>query len=101
MRRERIEGPCIAFHVADRTCIELNQSNHPTGWPLQHCVEAQQFNREMLDFIFDTADEMEKIKPGTPASKMLEVRKILKVQSCSQTSHARVTQLHKFSFLYR
>lgn len=32
-----------------------------TGWPLLHCVEAQQFTREMLEYVFETADEMEKI----------------------------------------
>ena len=31
----------------------------PGGWPLQHCVEAQQFDRDMLNEIFALADEME------------------------------------------
>ncbi|CAG9466965.1 unnamed protein product [Pedinophyceae sp. YPF-701] len=43
------------------------------GWPLKHCIEAQQFNNEMLQHIFDTADEMEEIcrDPHDPRGKML------------------------------
>ena len=30
--------------------------------------------RECLDLVFDEAEEMEQVKPGTPASKVLEGR---------------------------
>ena len=39
---------------------------------LKNCIEAQQFNREMLEEIFDIAETCEKIKPGTPESKQLD-----------------------------
>jgi aspartate carbamoyltransferase catalytic subunit len=35
-------------------------------------VEAQQFDRQMLEYIFDTADEMERIRPGTPGASLLK-----------------------------
>ena len=47
----------------------------PQPWhtlPLKHVVESQQFDLDSLDVIFDTALEMENIRPGTPESKQLE-----------------------------
>jgi len=38
---------------------------------LSCCVEAQQFNREMLEELFIIADAMEGVKPGSDESKML------------------------------
>jgi len=45
-----------------------------TGWPLAHCIEAQQFTREMLEYIFETADEMERIAKDRrhPGARMME-----------------------------
>lgn len=40
--------------------------------PLKHVVESQQFDLASLDVIFDTALEMEKIRPGTPEAKQLD-----------------------------
>lgn len=42
--------------------------------PLKHVVESQQFNHAALDVVFATAQEMERIKPGTPQSRQLEGR---------------------------
>ena len=40
--------------------------------PLRHVIESQQFDRAALDVIFETAIEMEAIRPGTPAAKQLD-----------------------------
>jgi aspartate carbamoyltransferase catalytic subunit len=39
---------------------------------LKNCVEAEQFDRAMMEELFDIADEMEKVKPGTPESLSLQ-----------------------------
>ena len=39
---------------------------------LTSCVEAEQFDRAMMEELFDVADEMAKVKPGTPESLMLQ-----------------------------
>jgi aspartate carbamoyltransferase catalytic subunit len=39
---------------------------------LKNCVESLQFNRGMLDELFDIARECENIKPGTPEAKQLD-----------------------------
>ena len=39
---------------------------------LSCCVEAEQFDRAMMEELFDVADEMSKVKPGTPESLMLQ-----------------------------
>lgn len=39
---------------------------------LRNCVEAQQFDRDMLEELFPIADEMAEIKPGTAGAKSLE-----------------------------
>lgn len=39
---------------------------------LTNCVEAQQFDRAMLEELFPIANEMEKVKRGTAAAKMLD-----------------------------
>lgn len=47
----------------------------PQSWhtlPLKHVVESQQFDLESLDVIFDTALEMEAVRPGTPAARQLD-----------------------------
>ncbi len=42
--------------------------------PLKHVVESQQFNQDALEVVFATAEEMERVKPGTPESRVLEGR---------------------------
>lgn len=47
----------------------------PPDWhtlPLKHVIESQQFNERSLDVIFETAREMEDIRPGSLESKQLE-----------------------------
>mmetsp|Transcript_17483 Transcript_17483/g.20969 ORF Transcript_17483/g.20969 Transcript_17483/m.20969 type:complete len:387 (+) Transcript_17483:90-1250(+) len=39
---------------------------------LEDCIEAEQFSREMLDELFDIAEDMEKVERGTPDARMLE-----------------------------
>jgi hypothetical protein len=41
---------------------------------LKHVVEAQQFGRPAVDAIFAEAERMERVRPGTPESKVLEGR---------------------------
>ncbi|KIZ00406.1 aspartate carbamoyltransferase catalytic subunit [Monoraphidium neglectum] len=41
---------------------------------VKHVIQAQQFGREAIDVIFREAELMEKVRPGTPESKMLEGR---------------------------
>ncbi|OUS49069.1 aspartate carbamoyltransferase [Ostreococcus tauri] len=36
------------------------------------CVEAEQFDRAMMEELFDVADAMERVKPGSPESVMLQ-----------------------------
>ena len=46
-----------------------------TSWnklKLKHVVDAGQFNREALDVIFNEAMEMEKVRPGSAQSKVLD-----------------------------
>jgi aspartate carbamoyltransferase catalytic subunit len=53
---------------------------HPDLYPdvpwretrLRHVVDSKEFTRECLDLVFDVAEEMETVKPGTAASKQLE-----------------------------
>lgn len=40
--------------------------------PLKHVVDAQQFCKESLEVIFDTAEQMERIEKGSSAAKALE-----------------------------
>lgn len=56
---------------------ELAASRKKERWldqPLKHCVEAQQFNQESLDYIFKVARQMEDIRPGSPDAMQLQVR---------------------------
>jgi hypothetical protein len=39
---------------------------------LKHCVEAEQFDTAMLDEVFNVADEMKLVRPGTPESRALQ-----------------------------
>lgn len=39
---------------------------------LTSCVEAEQFDRAMMEELFDVADEMSRVKPGSPESLMLQ-----------------------------
>ena len=41
---------------------------------IRHVVESQQFSRECMDLVFDTAREMESVAIGTPAARQLEGR---------------------------
>lgn len=41
---------------------------------MRHVVESQQFTRPCLDLVFDTAQAMEGVRPGTPLAKCLEGR---------------------------
>ena len=49
------------------------QSTHSDWQPLsvKHVVESHQFDLESLDLIFSVAREMEKVRPGTEASRRL------------------------------
>jgi len=42
--------------------------------PIRHVVESQQFSRPCLDLVFDTAERMEAVVPGTPAARVLDGR---------------------------
>ena len=35
---------------------------------LESCVEAEQFDRAMMEELFDVADAMERVRPGAPES---------------------------------
>lgn len=39
---------------------------------LRHVVDSKEFQRECLELVFEVAEEMEKVTPGSPASKQLE-----------------------------
>ena len=39
---------------------------------LESCVEAEQFDRAMMEELFDVADAMERVRPGAPESTMLQ-----------------------------
>jgi len=39
---------------------------------LRHVVDSRDFSRECLDLVFEVAEEMEKVSPGSPESKQLE-----------------------------
>ena len=39
---------------------------------LRHVVDSKEFQRECLELVFEVAEEMEKVKPGSPESKQLE-----------------------------
>lgn len=39
---------------------------------LRHVIDSREFSRECLSTVFDIAEQMETVKPGTPESKMLE-----------------------------
>ena len=39
---------------------------------LRHVIDSREFSRECLNTVFDIAEQMETVKPGTPESKMLE-----------------------------
>jgi len=39
--------------------------------PIRHVVESQQFSRASLDLIFNEAERMEAVKPGSPESHAL------------------------------
>ena len=41
---------------------------------IRHVVESQQFSRECMDLVFDTAREMEGVEIGTQAARQLEGR---------------------------
>lgn len=41
-------------------------------YELRNCVEAQQFDRAMLEELFPIADAMEKVQRGTPEAKLLD-----------------------------
>ena len=46
----------------------------PPDWhqlPLKHVIESQQFTPESLKKVFETAQEMESVRPGSDASRML------------------------------
>jgi Aspartate/ornithine carbamoyltransferase, carbamoyl-P binding domain len=64
----RAGGKCT--NGRQNQCISASQPWHTL--PLKHVVESQQFDLDSLDVIFDTALEMENIRPGTPESKQLE-----------------------------
>lgn len=38
----------------------------------RHVIDSREFSRECLNIVFDIAERMETVKPGTPESKMLE-----------------------------
>uniref|UniRef100_A0A7S0RLQ6 aspartate carbamoyltransferase n=1 Tax=Pyramimonas obovata TaxID=1411642 RepID=A0A7S0RLQ6_9CHLO len=69
-------GVVTARRIAHRkrAGLRVEAMGNPTGKlsELKNCVEAQQFNREMLDELFDIARKCESVKPGTPESKELE-----------------------------
>lgn len=39
---------------------------------LRHVVDSKEFTRECLELVFDVAEEMEKVRPGSPESKLLD-----------------------------
>lgn len=39
---------------------------------LKHVVDSREFSRECLDLVFTVAEQMEKVRPGSPDSKQLE-----------------------------
>lgn len=39
---------------------------------LRHCVAAEQFDTQMLEEVFNVADEMKLVRPGTPSSLALQ-----------------------------
>jgi aspartate carbamoyltransferase catalytic subunit len=46
-----------------------------SDWHLQklkHVVDSGQFNRAAVDVVFEEAMKMEKVRPGSPESKVLE-----------------------------
>lgn len=53
--------------------------------PLKHVIRSQQFNKESLSRIFEVARECEDIRPGSEASRQLQVPSLAEAASC----HAR------------
>jgi aspartate carbamoyltransferase catalytic subunit len=39
---------------------------------LRHVIDSRDFSLACLNLVFDTAEQMERVKPGTPESKQLE-----------------------------
>lgn len=73
--RTRLPSVCVRAIAAAPKAPAAGGALSRAQWqnlPLKHVVESQQFSKEALDVIFETAIEMEKIKPGSPESKQLE-----------------------------
>lgn len=69
--------PVPATHrqrTISRAYVEPSQSKRWHELDCKHVVEAQQFGKDALDVIFAEAQNMEKIKPGTPEAKVLDGR---------------------------
>jgi aspartate carbamoyltransferase catalytic subunit len=71
--RAAAAGPASSSSIA----ATGGEARHPSiagDWadlPIRHVVESQQFSRASLDMIFDTAEAMERVQPGSPESRAL------------------------------
>ena len=57
-------APCRATSMPGTPTTKLKD--------LKNCIEAQQFDAEMLKELFVVADAMAEVKPGSPESRMLQ-----------------------------
>jgi aspartate carbamoyltransferase catalytic subunit len=62
-------GPCRRLR---RTIVKCEPAVPWRHSKLRHVVDSKEFTRDCLELVFDVAEEMEKVKPGTPESKILE-----------------------------
>lgn len=66
MRKQPRQPLAVRAYVAD------DKNWHKLD--VKHVIQSQQFGREAIDVIFREAEKMEKVRPGTPESKVLEGR---------------------------
>jgi hypothetical protein len=66
----RVQGKSRLFSVARSLPVSPNFPWRNSQ--LRHVVDSKEFERECLDMVFEVAEEMERVKPGTLESKQLE-----------------------------
>lgn len=67
---------------------------------LKNCVEAQQFDRAMLEELFPIADEMERVKRGTAGAKLLDGAQAAGA-GCVHSIEASILLTHDANSAYR